>query len=42
MCSPRRKPENGDIILSDLFYLEQEKGQHRTQTKFEWALPGAT
>ena len=42
MCSPSRKPNKGDIILNGSFYVEQENGQHRTETKFQWALPGAT
>ena len=27
MCSPSRKPEKGDIIVTGSFYVEQEKGQ---------------
>ena len=26
MCSPRRKPEKGDILLTGSFYVVQEKG----------------
>ena len=42
MCSPSRKPDKGDIILTGSLYVEQENGQHRTETNFQWALPGAT
>ena len=42
MCTPRRKPEKGDIILTGAFYVEEEKGQHEIETTFQWALPGAT
>ena len=42
MCSPSRKTEKGDILLTGSFYVEQEKGQHKTERKFQWALPGAT
>ena len=30
MCSPSRKPEKRDIILTASFCVEQEKGQHKT------------
>ena len=39
MCSPRRKPEKGDIMLTGSFYVEHEKRQHKTETKFQWAFP---
>ena len=42
MCSPSRQTEKGEIIFIGSFYVEQEKGQHKTETKFQWALPGAT
>ena len=34
MCSPSRQTEKGEIIFIGSFYVEQEKGQHKTETKF--------
>ena len=42
MCSSSRVPEKGDIMVTGSFYVEREKGQHKTETEFQWALPGAT
>ena len=42
MCSPRRKPDKGDVIFIAEFYVEQEKEKQNTETKFQWVIPGAT
>ena len=42
VCEERGQTTPADIGFTGSFYVEQENGQHRTETKFQWALPGAT
>ena len=39
---PKEITRKGEILSTGSFYVEQEKGKQKTETKFLWALPGAT